>query len=157
MSCDFKKCVSAPQSGHCKECVISFETHNMAQSTSTIFYQDRMPLQIKLSVKFINLEISLSSLVRQSAGTDYPLFESIICRVSDSASRLAEPRCSRLGHLTGVQSPFSFLSSTTESTMKVLVCGGRDYADRDHLNNTLDYVHQQYNFTLLIQSVRSWS
>ena len=35
--------------------------------------------------------------------------------------------------------------------MKVLVCGGRDYADRDHLNNTLDYLHQQHNFTLLIQ------
>jgi hypothetical protein len=35
--------------------------------------------------------------------------------------------------------------------MKVLVCSRRDYADRDHLNNTLDYLHQQYNFTLLIQ------
>src|SRR3954469_20181199 len=92
MSCDCKKCVSAPQSGHCKECVISFETHNIAQSASTMFYQDRMPLQIRLSVKFLNFEISLSSLVRQSAGTAYPLFESIICRISDSASRLAEPQ-----------------------------------------------------------------
>jgi hypothetical protein len=35
--------------------------------------------------------------------------------------------------------------------MKVLVCGGRDYADRDHLNNILDYLHHQYNFTLLSQ------
>src|SRR5258705_13070336 len=56
MSCDCKKCVSAPQSGHCEDCVIFFESNNMAQSRSTMFYQDRMPLQIRLSVKFINLE-----------------------------------------------------------------------------------------------------
>ena len=36
--------------------MIFFESNNMAQSASTMFYQDRMPLQIRLSVKFINLE-----------------------------------------------------------------------------------------------------
>ena len=34
--------------------------------------------------------------------------------------------------------------------MKVLVCGGRDYADRDHLNAELDRLHAERTFTLVI-------
>ena len=34
--------------------------------------------------------------------------------------------------------------------MKVLVCGGRNYADRDHLNAELDRLHAERGFTQVI-------
>lgn len=34
--------------------------------------------------------------------------------------------------------------------MRVLVCGGRDYADREFLYEMLDLLHKKYTFTLLI-------
>lgn len=35
--------------------------------------------------------------------------------------------------------------------MKILVCGGRDYADQMALDHALDRVHAQYGITLLIE------
>ncbi len=35
--------------------------------------------------------------------------------------------------------------------MKVLVCGGRDFNDKEFLFRTLDRLHIQYNFQIVIQ------
>lgn len=35
--------------------------------------------------------------------------------------------------------------------LRLIVCGGRDYADRDHVFATLDHIHAQRNIALIIE------
>lgn len=37
--------------------------------------------------------------------------------------------------------------------MRILVCGGRDFGDRDFLFGTLDRLHRERGFTVLIEGV----
>jgi hypothetical protein len=40
--------------------------------------------------------------------------------------------------------------------MRVLVCGGREFANRQMLNETLNQLHQERGVALVIAGLRSW-
>lgn len=39
--------------------------------------------------------------------------------------------------------------------MRVLVCGGRDYSDKDNLYSILDKIHEKYSISVIIQGCAS--